>query len=370
MGQKIISKYMQEAVSLAEKSIPFAYPNPAVGAVITNNNKIVGRGRTSHYGGAHAELNAIRSVKQKKLLAEAILYTTLEPCSHIGKTPPCIDAIIKSGIRKVIVGIIDPDQNVSGSGLKALKQAGIIIKTGDGSAVVKSQLRPYIYNRTYQLPFITAKLAASIDGKIATSSGDSQWISNNKSRSIVHQMRKKVDAVLVGSETVIKDNPYLTARYGKKLYKNQPLRIAIDSSGKIPINSNIFNKDAKTLIVTTTASPEKWRSAIKKKGHECIILPKKSNKVDLDKCAESLHNLGIIHVLVEGGGKLIGELIKHKLVSMINVFYAPIIIGDKNAVNMIDGLKLNHINEALELSELSYQLVDKDISITAAIKYH
>ena len=370
MGQKNISKYMQEAVRLAEKSIPSAHPNPAVGAVITKNNKVIGKGRTSDYGGAHAELNAIKSVKQKKLLVGATLYTTLEPCSHTGKTPPCIDAIIQSGIRKVIVGIIDPDKNVSGTGLKALKQAGLIIKIGDGSVIVKSQLRAYIYNRTAQLPFITAKLAASIDGKIATSSGDSQWISNNKSRSIVHQMRKKVDALLVGSETVIKDNPHLTARYGKKLYKKQPLRIAIDSRGKIPISSNIFNKDSKTLIITTTSSPEKWRSAIKNKGHECIILPKKSNKVDLYKCAESLHNLGIIHVFVEGGGKLIGELMKHELVSMINIFYAPIIIGDKNAVNMIDGLKLNHINEALELSELSYQLVDKDISITATIKYH
>ena len=370
MGQKNISKYMQEAVRLAEKSIPSAHPNPAVGAVITKNNKVIGKGRTSHYGGAHAELNAIKSVKQKKLLVGATLYTTLEPCSHTGKTPPCIDAIIQSGIRKVIVGIIDPDKNVSGTGLKALKQAGLIIKIGDGSVIVKSQLRAYIYNRTAQLPFITAKLAASIDGKIATSSGDSQWISNNKSRSIVHQMRKKVDALLVGSETVIKDNPHLTARYGKKLYKKQPLRIAIDSSGKIPISSNIFNKDSKTLIITTTSSSEKWRSAIKNKGHECIILPKKSNKVDLYKCAEFLHNLGIIHVLVEGGGKLIGELMKHELISMINIFYAPIIIGDKNAVNMIDGLKLNHINEALELSELSYQLVDKDISITATIKYH
>jgi diaminohydroxyphosphoribosylaminopyrimidine deaminase/5-amino-6-(5-phosphoribosylamino)uracil reductase len=370
MGQKNISKFMQEAVELADQSIPFAYPNPAVGAIITKNNKIIGKGHTAHFGGSHAEVKAINSVKQKKLLTGSTLYTTLEPCCHVGKTPPCTDAIIKSGIKKVFVGIVDPDRQVAGAGIKALQRAGILVKTGDGVELIQSQLLPYLYSRTNQLPFMTVKLAASIDGKIATSSGNSQWISGKQSRLIVHQMRKKVDAVLVGSQTVIKDNPNLTARYGKKLYKNQPTRIAIDSNGIIPIGSNIFNKDAKTLIMTTTSSSTKWRTAIKKKGHDYIIIPKKSNKVDLYKCAQALHDLGMIHVLVEGGGKLIGALIKRELITKMNVFYAPKIIGNKNAINMIDGLKLNYANQALQLSELSYQLVGKDISITATIKYH
>ena len=370
MGQKTVSKFMQEAIELADQAIPFAYPNPGVGAIITKKNKIIGKGHTARFGGLHAEVQAINSVKQKKMLSGATLYTTLEPCCHVGKTPPCTDAIIKSGITKVFVGIIDPDKHVAGAGIKALQRAGIIVKTGDGIELIKSQLQPYLYSRINQLPFMTAKLASSIDGKIATSSGNSQWISNKKSRLIVHQMRKNVDAVLVGSQTIIKDNPNLTARYGKKLYKNQPTRIAIDSNGVIPIGSNIFNNDSKTLIMTTTSSSNKWRTAIKKKGHDYIIIPKRSNKVDLYKCAEALYELGMIHVLVEGGGKLIGALIKRELISNINIFYAPRIIGNKNAINMIDGLKFNSVDQSLQLSELSYQLVDEDISITATIKYH
>ncbi|MDG1990157.1 MAG: bifunctional diaminohydroxyphosphoribosylaminopyrimidine deaminase/5-amino-6-(5-phosphoribosylamino)uracil reductase RibD [Dehalococcoidia bacterium] len=369
MSHESISHFMSEAMKLAEQSIPFSSPNPAVGAVIVKNGKIIGKGKTSPFGGRHAEANAIRSVHDKNYLKGATLYCTLEPCSHSGKTPPCTTAIIESKFKNVIIALKDPDSQVNGKGIKQLRKANIQVIIGDGSNEVNNQLMSYIYHRKTGLPFFSAKLASTLDGKIATMKNDSKWISNNASRNRVHKFRSKVDAILVGSKTVIIDNPFLTARRNGKLLKNQPLRIVIDSKGQLSTNYNIFNNDAETLVVTTDASSKKWRKQIEKAGHSFIIIDDKLKQVDLLKFAQSMSELGIMHIHVEGGGQLIGALMHHQLIIKLYLFIAPKIIGNQKAINMIDGLNIEKVSEALKLINTSYEFIKQDILIAGEVDY-
>ena len=369
MSYESISNFMSEAIKLAEQSIPSSSPNPAVGAVIVKNGKIIGKGKTSPFGKKHAEVNAIRSVHDKNNLKGATLYCTLEPCSHFGKTSPCTAAIIQSKFKNVIIALKDPDILVNGRGVKQLRKANIQVVIGDGRDQVNNQLMPYIYHRKTGLPFISAKLASTLDGKIATMNNDSKWISSKTSRNRVHKFRSKVDAILIGSKTVMSDNPFLTARRNGKLIKNQPLRIVIDSRGKLSVNYNIFNDHAKTLVVTTKASSKKWRNQIEQAGHTFMIIEENSKQVDLLKFAQAMSDLGIMHLYVEGGGKLIGALMNHQLVVKLYLFIAPKIIGNQKAINMIDGLNIQKVSEALKLINTSYEFIQQDILIAGEVDY-
>ena len=247
-------KYMETAFRLAKKGKGKTFPNPLVGAVIVKDNRVVGSGFHQRIGKSHAEVNALKSAGTKA--KGATLYVNLEPCSHFGRTPPCVDSIIKSGIKKVICATLDPSPSVNGAGVKRLKWAGIEVKLGVLESKAKKLNEVYFKRILTGFPFVILKIVQTLDGKIATLSGNSKWISQEDSRKFVHSLRKQVDAVLVGINTVIKDNPKLTTR---KVKGKNPLRIVLDSEGKIPLNSNLLkeNKDNKTVVVVTRRQAEK-----------------------------------------------------------------------------------------------------------------
>ena len=367
MSNQKVSQFMLEAITLTKKHKIHVSPNPFVGAVIVRNNKIIGKGTTRLYGGNHAEIVAINSVKDKKKLDDATLYSTLEPCVHFGKTAPCVDAIIKSGINRVVIAIIDPDKKVKGKGVKKLRNNLIDVKIGDGASIVRNELKEYIFNRKNSRPYFSVKLATSIDGKIATKNGNSKWLSNEKSRSEVHKFRQNVDAILIGSKTVIQDNPFLTARNNDKLYKRQPVRIVIDSKGAVPLHANIFNHQSKTLVVTTKFSSASWKKKIIEMNHDYIEIEAIDKQINLIKFVEKMHDLGFMHILVEGGGKLVGALLRYQLINKVYFFITPQIIGSDGSVNAVDGLSISSMADTLKLRNTSYKLLKNDILVAGEI---
>jgi diaminohydroxyphosphoribosylaminopyrimidine deaminase / 5-amino-6-(5-phosphoribosylamino)uracil reductase len=355
-------KYMGIALREAAKGAGKVSPNPMVGAVVVKNGQIIGKGRHECCGLAHAEINALNSCMESPEGAD--LYVTLEPCSHYGRTPPCVDRIIKEKIRKVFIGIIDPSIHSNGKGVKILNDAGIETESGileDKCRLLNSAFFHYLEHRS---PYVVVKTACSIDGSIATDSGDSKWITCPKSRRHVHKLRNFYDAVLVGKNTVLADDPELTVRMAKG---RNPVRVIIDEDLDIPVSMKIFKKNADVFIITSVSASKKKETIYKKAGISLIAVSKKGKHLDLKKAFEELGRFGIRSIMAEGGAEIISYLLKNKLAHRINVFMAPALIGSSK--KFFSGSGFEKISDSARLDILTVSKSDCDIFIDGIVRY-
>ncbi|MCG2725736.1 MAG: bifunctional diaminohydroxyphosphoribosylaminopyrimidine deaminase/5-amino-6-(5-phosphoribosylamino)uracil reductase RibD [Elusimicrobia bacterium] len=356
--------FMSKAIKLADKGIYNAHPNPMVGALIVKNGRIIGKGYHKEYGKAHAEINAIKSAKTS--VKEATLYITLEPCSTYGKTPPCSDAIIQSGIKKVIIGALDFNPAHRGKSLKILTKAGIKVEAGVSEKLCEDI--NYAFNKfiLQKIPYVTLKISQSFDGRIADFMGRSRWISSLKSRIETHKLRAESDAVLVGIETIIKDNPLLNVRHIK--VKKQPIIVIVDSSLRISLNAKVLENER--VIIATTKKASKIKTAkLRKRDIEIMILSKDNNgRVNLKALLKELGQMGIGHLFVEGGGRILGSFVFQRLADRFIGFFSPLIIGgekSKNSVVWPDILNKNRKNLGIKTHFKSIKQIGPDIMIEA-----
>lgn len=358
----IDERYMRIAINLAKKAEGMTSPNPLVGAVIVKNGKIVGSGYHKRAGLPHAEINALRHAGPAA--KDATLYVTLEPCDHFGRTPPCTDAIIKSRIKKVVAAMIDPNPVNQGRGLSRLKKSGIVTAVGVLEEEARAINKPYIKFVTTRLPYVTIKIAQSLDGKIATKTGDSKWITQEDSRSHVHELRTKVDAVMVGVNTIIRDNPLLISKVSKK---RQPVRIVIDTDLKTPLSSRVFSRidDSPVIIAAAKRSPR--IKDYEGKGAEVLVAKRKNGKVDLKSLLKILGRRSIMHLLVEGGGELAAGFLEEGLADKLLFFIAPKIIGGKSAKTSVEGNGVAKVEDAILLKGMNIRRFKKDILIEADV---
>lgn len=355
--------YMEKAIQLAEKAIGRTAPNPIVGAVIVKDNKIVGRGYHKKAGSFHAEKMALADAKE--MANGADMYVTLEPCNHYGKTPPCTLAIIEAGIKRVYVAILDPNPKVSGSGVRKLEENGIYVEVGIKEEEAKKSNEFFFKYIMTNLPFVAVKSASSLDGKIATSIGESKWITGEPARKHGHSLRNIYDAIMVGKNTVLEDNPSLNCRIEGG---RDPIRVIVDSKLAISSNASILNlkSDAKTIIATTTKAALLKQKELGKKAE--IILVNSEEQVDLRKLLEILASKGIMSVLVEGGATLTGSLFTNNLVDKIYFYKAPLIIGGDRAKGQIGGDGFKHLDQAIKLKDLKVSNIGNDLLISAYVR--
>ncbi len=370
-------KFMKEALSLAIKAEGLTSPNPLVGAILVKGNKIIGRGYHKKAGSPHAEIIAIRSAKNKT--KGATLYINLEPCVHFGRTPPCAPEIIKARIKRVVIAMQDPNPLVKGKGITKLKSAGINVQTGILEQEAKSINEAYIKYITKKMPFVMLKWAMSVDGKIATYTGDSKWISHESSRDFTHKLRGKLDAVLIGIKTLLKDNPQLTT-HGKGV--KEPKRIIVDGKGEIPLDCNLLktkglpaNLPAKVLvegdsveggrviIATTNKISKEKIEGLEKRGVEIIVTRSEDGRVNLKELMIELAKQEITSIFVEGGGTIIASFIEKDLADKLIVFVSPVIIGGKNAISPVEGKGIAKIADAIKVRDFSTRKIGEDIII-------
>ena len=352
-------EYMQEALRIAANAKGRTSPNPMVGAVIVKDGRIIAEGWHRQAGTPHAEVHALNMAGE--LAKGSTLYVTLEPCSHFGRTPPCANAIINAGIKRVVCAMTDPNPKVSGNGMKILKDAGIEVAVGICEDEARRLNEVFLKWITTNKPFVSLKCAMSLDGKIATSTGQSQWITSEKSRRRVHELRDIHDAIMVGIGTVLADNPSLTTRIegGKN-----PIRVIVDSQARTPINSNVITDgQAKTIIAVSKNASNDKVNAFKKAGVE-IIIAGNSERVDLNILMNELASREITSILVEGGGTLNFSLLEAGLVDKVYAFIASKIIGGRDALTSVEGEGFKNLNEALNLRDVTTEMIDNDILIT------
>ena len=353
------AEYMKQALKLARRGLGRTSPNPMVGAVIVKNDRVIGQGYHHHYGGKHAETNAIQNANES--IAGATLYVTLEPCCHHGKTPPCTDAIIQHNIGRVVIGTLDPNPQVNGKSVTQLKQQGIETEVGVLTDTCRDLNEAHFKHMTTGLPLVTLKFAQTLDGRIATSTGDSQWISSVPFRQLAHRLRAASDAVMVGVDTVLADNPRLTVRLIKG---RNPSRIVLDSRLRTPLDAGVVqNREAApTIIATTSQADEKKVAHLRKAGIEIVATRQdKAGKVDLKQLLGILGKRGISSVLVEGGTGVITSFLRQNLADKAVIAIAPKIMGQGLAA--VGELDIREVNQVLKLSFEKIYRVAEDLVI-------
>jgi len=359
--------YMKQALSLAKLALGQVSPNPAVGAVVVKDGEVVGQGYTQPPGSWHAEVMALKQAGEKA--RGGVMYVTLEPCCRYGHTPPCTKAIIEAGISEVHLAMLDPNPLVSGRGDDELEREGIKTYVGEHEEEAKEINEAYIKFITTGMPFVTAKFAVSLDGKIATRKGDSGWISGGEARKYVHYLRYIADAIMAGANTVIADDPHLTCRYGGKggQAKKQPLRVIVDGRGRTPSVAQVFNEPGKVLLALgKSVEPEK-KKAFAQVGAELLELPSEDGPVDLERLLKVLGEREITSVLVEGGGILLGSLFDYRLVDKVIAFIAPIIIGGEKAKTAVAGTGVDKVIDALKLERVKVERFGEDLMISGYV---
>ncbi|MGH7885255.1 MAG: bifunctional diaminohydroxyphosphoribosylaminopyrimidine deaminase/5-amino-6-(5-phosphoribosylamino)uracil reductase RibD [Thermodesulfobacteriota bacterium] len=348
-------KFMKKALSLAKKGEGHTSPNPMVGAVLVKNGKIIGSGYHKKVGLPHAEIEAFNNAKKKgNSIIGSTLYVTLEPCCHAGKrTPPCTDAIIWEKVKKVYVSTLDPNPEVSGRGIKFLKENGVDVEVGlleDKSKKMNEFFNKFIVKK---IPFVILKLAATLDGKIASKSGDSKWIGSEEQRKIAHQLRSKVDAVIVGINTIKKDNSRLNARIKNKRI-TQPIPLVLDSKLRISPNAAIFKANRKVIIATTVLNELKEKS-LEKAGAEIIrVRQDNDGMVSLPHLMRFLGKMDISSILIEGGSTVSAAALLSNIVDKVIFFYSPKILGG-DGISMIGGLNKESIKRAIDLKRIKFK---------------
>lgn len=346
-------KYLNYAVKIAKKANANVLNNPNVGAVIVKNNQIIGEGYHQIYGQAHAEVNAINSAKQS--VEGATIYVTLEPCSHFGKTPPCANLIVKSKIARVVIGCLDVNPIVRGNGVKVLidNNVDVLVANHQPSIDLIEDFRTFFVK---QRPYIALKSACSLDGKIATHNGESKWITNEKSRQFAQKMRSKYQAIGIGINTLLCDDPILTNRMDENDY--QPQVIVFDSQLKTPTKAKIFLNSRKVIILTTIEKSTKRYSA----NTKIITVAAKNNQIDLQDAFKKLYDQKIKSILIEGGGTLIGKLISNNLFDELNYFLAPKLLGNSQFLNF-QLPRIEKLSDVTKFKITKILQIDNDIYI-------
>ncbi len=359
--------YMRRALHLAAQGLGRTAPNPAVGAVIVQDDQIVGEGYHRGAGQPHAEVEALQQARE--LAGGADLYVTLEPCSTVGRTPPCTEAIAQAGIERVMYACRDCDPCNAGRADKLLAAKGIDMVRGILGEEARRLNEAYFKHKTTGLPFVTVKLASSLDGKIATRSGDSRWVTGEQARRFVHQLRDRSNAVMVGIGTVLADDPALTTRLDGSPGRDAQ-RVIADSAARTPPDAQVITADsgAGCLIATTTTAAQERVTALEQAGAEVLRLPTKNNKVDLHSLMEELGRRDVMSLLVEGGATLAGALLAEGLVDKLLMFYAPKIVGDKDALGAIAGLAVSQMSDALSVEITDIERIGEDVLITAYLR--
>ncbi|MCM0650219.1 bifunctional diaminohydroxyphosphoribosylaminopyrimidine deaminase/5-amino-6-(5-phosphoribosylamino)uracil reductase RibD [Clostridium swellfunianum] len=360
-------KYMQRALELAKKGAGYTNPNPLVGAVIVKNGRIIGEGYHKVYGSHHAEVNAFLNAAED--VRDATMYVTLEPCSHYGKTPPCAKVIVEKGIKKVVVGLKDPNPLVAGQGIKILEDAGIEVVTGVLEEEGRKLNEIFLKYITTKLPFCIMKTAMTLDGKIATYTNASKWITGELSRRYVHELRHRVAGIMVGIGTVLIDDPSLTTRLENE-GGSDPIRIIVDSSARIPLEAKVLNlkSEKKTIIAVTEKADNDKLKALEEKGAEVIKTPLKNGRVDLAFLMKELGQRKIDSILLEGGSDLNYSALEEGIVDKINAFIAPKIIGGNTAKTPVGGQGKASMQEAINLKHIDILRFGEDIMVEGYIE--
>jgi diaminohydroxyphosphoribosylaminopyrimidine deaminase/5-amino-6-(5-phosphoribosylamino)uracil reductase len=336
-------------------------PNPMVGAVVARDGHVVAVGHHPRAGEPHAEVNALVSAGEAARGAD--LYVTLEPCTVQGRTPPCVDAVIAAVPRRVVVAMLDPNPAVSGGGVAALEAAGITVEVGIRGAQAERLNRFYLTHMRTGLPFVTAKFAASLDGRIATRTGESRWISSEPAREMAHRLRLRHDAVLVGVNTVLRDDPALTVRLPGA--SRQPLRVVADSALRTPPSARLFDPGGGRVLIATTAAASPSRiSALEAAGAEVIVVPQVGERVDLRALLRALGEREVISVLAEGGAELLGSLRDLGLMDSVVAVLAPRLIGGTAAPAAVGGEGAASLSEAVALTDIEVQQLGGDLIVT------
>ncbi|MFH1562107.1 MAG: bifunctional diaminohydroxyphosphoribosylaminopyrimidine deaminase/5-amino-6-(5-phosphoribosylamino)uracil reductase RibD [Nitrospirota bacterium] len=355
-------KYIERALQLAKKAIGKTSPNPMVGAVVVKDRKIVGEGYHQKAGSPHAEINALLEAGQQA--KNATLYLNLEPCSHYGRTPPCTKAIIESGIKKVVVSMLDPNPLVCGK--EELEKAGIEVEVGVLEEEARKLNEVYVKYMTTKLPFIILKSAITLDGKITTP--DKSWVTSEESRNLVHQLRSQVDAVLVGKNTILADNPLLTATRQASRIKEaclvgakDPFRIIVDTRLEIFLEAKVLKNPKKVIIATTKNAPEHKVFTLEKLGAKILILPESNGMVDVMELVKKLGEIGLTSVLVEGGAQINASFLKSGLADKVFFFIAPKIAGNKQLS------AVGNLSELVRLKELTVEKIGEDILVSGYV---
>ena len=356
---------MQRALRLAERGLGFVEPNPMVGCVAVRDGQVVGEGWHQRFGTAHAEVNALADAGD---CAGATLYVTLEPCCHTGKTPPCTRAVIEAGIRRVVIGTRDPSDKVSGKGMQQLRDAGIELSVGVCEADARQLIAPFRKLTVHKRPWLIAKWAMTQDGKIATVSHDSRWISNTKSREIVHQIRGRVDAIMVGSGTAAADDPLLTARpEGPRA----AARIVVDSLASISESSQLVQTAGEQPVIILVG-PDAERDKIDRlvaAGCEIVVQRHVDRAERLVSVLDELGRREMTNVLCEGGSELFGSLFDQRLIDEVHVFMAPKLIGGAAALSPIGGSGWGDMSGCPQLDSASIETVDGDVYVHGVVQY-
>ncbi len=353
---------MIRAVEQAYRGRGHVSPNPCVGCVIVKHGRVISEGYHEKFGEPHAEINALkRAGAQAK---GATVYLTLEPCTHWGKTPPCAPQLIQAGVRKVIVGVLDPNPQVRGRGIRALKKSGISVEVGVEKAACESLMRAYLTWRRKGRPFVVLKMAMTLDGKIAAKTGDSRWITNPTSRKLVHQMRTETDAILVGAGTVLRDNPSLTS-HGKG---RNPIRIVLDPLFQTSVKSRIFQgHSAPTCLFVHKENPSTER-ILRNRGVRIIKFPYKNGAFNLKTILRFLSKNNVSQLLIEGGGETSWAFIKEKMVDELWFFIAPKIAGGARSITPVEGVGVPRIAAAIPLGPLSVERCGRDLLVRARVE--
>lgn len=372
LAPSVDSYWMRRALLLAQRAQGRVSPNPAVGAVLVRDGVVVGEGHTMPPGGAHAEIVALRQAGERA--RGATLYVTLEPCAHYGRTPPCCDALVAAGIARAVIAVRDPFPEVNGRGIRCLRAAGVEVEIGlEVDAAV--QINAGFFKRVRSgLPGVTAKFAVSLDGKIATHTGHSHWITGPDARREAHRLRDTHDAILVGIGTVLADNPRLTTRLPDNVTgaggAHHPVRVVLDSRARCPLDSAMLDRSlpGRTLVLVGSDVPVERVRALSGAGAEVVPLPAHDGRLDPEGALRHLASRGINSVLVEGGSQVHGSLLDAGLVDRIVAFVAPVIIGGAGAPSPIGGLGASTMGDALRLSDIDVQQCGDDVMIRGRIR--
>ena len=366
MTRELDQYYMKLAIDLALKGEGQTSPNPLVGAVVVKSGKVIAKGYHKKAGLPHAETIALLKAGSQSIGAD--LFVNLEPCCHHGRTPPCVEAIIEAGIKRVVIGVSDPNNLVNGKSIRLLRKKGVGVVTG----VLKKDCEKlnesfFKYIRTGR-PFLILKSALSLDGKIATRMGDSKWITGPKARDYAHQLRGRVDAVLVGSGTVVSDDPRLTMRLKNSSMFN-PIRIIVAGKNNISISSKVFNNSHKEQVIyaTTNAFSPVRKAKLEKIGVEVLLVKHKRGQVNLSLLMEELGRRGITSVMVEGGAEISGSIFKEKLIDRVIYFIAPKIIGGRNSPTPVGGEGVDELKDFMRIKNMSINKLGEDLVIEGNI---
>lgn len=361
------ARFMSLALRLAIRAQGRTSPNPMVGAVVVNGNRVVGAGYHRRAGAAHAEVEALRAAGSRA--RGATLYVTLEPCHHVGRTPPCSEAIIRAGIARLVIAARDPNPITNGRGLRAVRRHGIRIVTGVLGRQAAALNEPFRKAMVSHLPFVIAKVGQSLDGKIATVHGESRWITSQAARQLTHQWRSRVDAVLVGINTVLRDDPLLTVRQARQR-DGRPIKVIVDTRLRLPRSARCLSKDSPALtIIATTVRDAARHAAYRRARAQVLVSPARHGRVCLRQLCHRLARRGIQSVLIEGGGEVLASAFEERLVDRVLFFVAPVILGGRAAPSSIGGQGISRLGRAIRLDHMTVRRVGPDLCVEANVVY-